>query len=505
MAKTPTKLGKYQIEEHIGAGANADVYRAADSALKRTVALKVLKPALIADEEAFERFTQEAQVLASLVHPHIAWVWDMGEAEGRYFIAMRYVNGRSLDRLLEESGPLALEEALRITGQVAEALKFAHEKKLVHRDVKPQNILISQEEGAVLTDFGLVKAMESSGMTRTGSHLGTPAYMAPELWEGEEASPASDQYALACVLVEMLTGKVLFGGNTPVAIRKHLMEEPALPTNLPAVIVESVRRALSKSAGERFKHISDFVAALREPSRVSAKVMPGADDQKSQNKKSDNPAGIEWVEIPAGEFLYGEKKERQYIRKPYLIGKYPVTNEQYQRFIDANPDQPVPYVEADWAKPYNWDKKKRRYPEGKSNHPVVLVSWKDAQAFCKWAGCQLPTEQEWEKAARGTDGRTYPWGEDWLAGKYCNSKEAGIGETTPVDEFADGVSAYGVWDMSGNVWEWTASFYDDNKKTYALRGGSWGNFDSGVHTSNRARGSPGGWVSNFGFRCSRTK
>jgi len=215
--------------------------------------------------------------------------------------------------------------------------------------------------------------------------------------------------------------------------------------------------------------------------------------QKAARSAPDNPAGIEWVEIPAGEFLYGEEQTRQFIRKPYLIGKFPVTNEQYKRFLDAHPAQ---------EPPEDWDTEQRTFPPGKERHPVVNVSWNDAQAFCRWAKCRLPTEQEWEKAARGTDGRAYPWGDDWVDGQYCNSVEAGNGRTTPVDDYSEGVSPYGVWDMSGNVWEWTASKYDNDQ--YVLRGGSWSHNGDGVRAADRFGDGPTDWNSNLGFRCSRS-
>jgi len=184
----------------------------------------------------------------------------------------------------------------------------------------------------------------------------------------------------------------------------------------------------------------------------------------------DNPVGIEWIEIPAGEFLYGDDMKRYVVRKAFQMAKYPITQAQYQRFIDANPNYAVPFVDTDWAKMYNWNQKTRRCPPDKLDHPVVLVSWNDAQEFCRWANCRLPSEVEWEKAARGEDGRTYPWGEDWIDGRYCNSSESHTGGTTSVDEFQEGISPYGVWDMCGNILEWTAS---PRMGGYVIRGGSW--------------------------------
>lgn len=196
-----------------------------------------------------------------------------------------------------------------------------------------------------------------------------------------------------------------------------------------------------------------------------------------------NPGGIEWVKIPAGEFLYGDDKKRKYIRKPYFIGKYPVTNAQYKLFIDANPAQRVPN---------HWDENSRSYPLEKVNHPVAYVSWEDATTFCKWNACRLPTEQEWEKAARG---------EDWLDGKYANSKEAEIESTTPVDDFSEGVSPYGAWDMSGNVCEWTDRWYDDEHESRVLRGGSWDGTESGLRSTSRDSADPTTPYDDIGFRC----
>jgi len=349
-----------------------------------------------------------------------------------------------------------------------------------------------------------VKAMESSGMsTRTGVKIGTPAYMAPELWKGEAAQPATDQYALACVLVEMLTGEALFDAPTDPAIMMKHFEPVFLPETWPEGIPDGINlaldEALAKEPGERYPDISQFSVSLRQQTAQS-KSQLSKDDLDTvayvaPNKlvTPDNPAGIEWVEIPAGKFLYGKEKKKKYIRKSYLIGKFPVTQEQYQRFIDANPNHNIPD---------DWDENTRRHPPGKANHPVVYVSWHDTAAFCNWAQCKLPTEMEWEKAARGEDGRTYPWGEGRRTGKYCNSEEAGIGDTSPVDEFPHGVSPYGVWDMSGNVLEWTSSQDEDGK--YVLRGGSWGYYANFVRSAGRYRDVPGATWLDLGFRCARS-
>jgi serine/threonine-protein kinase len=200
---------------------------------------------------------------------------------------------------------------------------------------------------------------------------------------------------------------------------------------------------------------------------------------------------VDWITIPDGAFAFGEEKVK--IELPaFQIAKYPITNQQYKLFLDANPVHPAPSY---------W--KDRDFPKGKALHPVVKVSLYDAVAFCEWLGCRLPSEEEWEKAARSTDGRSYPWGDAWVDGKYCNNWDAGIKDTTPVDKYPEGVSPFGVWDMAGNVWEWTTSEYQ-GPFMHVLRGGSWRLFGSfNLRTIQR------GWLilddsrDDLGFRCVR--
>ncbi len=183
------------------------------------------------------------------------------------------------------------------------------------------------------------------------------------------------------------------------------------------------------------------------------------------------PTDMTLAHVPAGDFLYGP--ERTPLRTgEYWIGRYQVTNADYKRFIDANPGYPVPNVAADWAKPYNWDPATRAFPSGKATHPVVLVRWSDAVAYCEWAGLRLPSEQEWEKAARGTDGRAYPWGDDPPTPDLCNCDHATL-STSPTGRYSpQGDSPYGCGDMAGNVAEWTATA-GEGEGMRIVRGGAW--------------------------------
>jgi eukaryotic-like serine/threonine-protein kinase len=263
------QLAKYEIVEMIGEGATAHVYLARDTFLGRELALKVLKPSLVTDVSSFQRFAQEAQAAASLFNPHIATVLDMGEAEGRYFIAMRYIQGGSLSDIIKKEGTLTWDDTLRMAEQIGQALDYAHAQGFLHRDVKPSNILRTPQGEYVLTDFGLTRAMMSTGLTtHTGAVLGTPPYIAPEIWEGEEAVPATDQYALACVVAEALTGEVLFQGATPPAVMTaHMLKKPHFPEqwkeDVPQGIEDVLIKALSREPEKRFLSCNDYVLALK--------------------------------------------------------------------------------------------------------------------------------------------------------------------------------------------------------------------------------------------------
>jgi serine/threonine protein kinase len=279
-------IGKYTIVEKLGSGATSDVYHAIDSRMGREVALKVLKPALVADPQAFQRFQYEAHAAGELFHDHIVTVLDMGEAEGRFFIVMRYVDGLSLDAIIHQQGPLSIDQTIRMAQEIGGALNFAHQQGFLHRDVKPANILRDRKGNYWLSDFGLAKAMMSTGLTsHTGAVLGTPAYIAPEVWLGKSASQATDQYALACVVTECLTGKVLFDGETPPAVMtNHVLKGPVgldhLSIELPAPMVSTLRRALESDPTRRFETCLDFSNALAASNPSQTRVLPVENQEK---------------------------------------------------------------------------------------------------------------------------------------------------------------------------------------------------------------------------------
>jgi formylglycine-generating enzyme required for sulfatase activity len=225
---------------------------------------------------------------------------------------------------------------------------------------------------------------------------------------------------------------------------------------------------------------------------------------------------VELVLIPAGEFIMGHKGNydtlpvRRLNLPAFYIDKYEVTNKRYKRFIDAT-GYKVPWSQDPAVAAFIWDWQKRIYPEGKGDDPVVLINWEDAQTFCRWAGKRIPTEAEWEKAARGVNGKAYPWGDDWAAGK-ANTRESGLMQTAPFGNFKEDVSEYGVHDMAGNVSEWVEEWfapypgnpmtsYEERNKYRVLRGGSWDYAHSIANGHHRQYALPQSQMAAIGFRC----
>jgi serine/threonine protein kinase len=265
-----TEVGGYRIVEAIGKGGTSVVYRAEHVRLGRTAALKLLTPQL-GESDFRDRFLRESKLAASLDHPNIVPVYDAGEADDVLYIAMACVDGSDLKALLVEEGRLPLRRALRIVSQIASALDAAHARGLVHRDVKPANILIGPNDRALLSDFGVVKELTSRGATRTGSFVGTIEYCAPEQIEGRDVDRRADVYALACVFYECVVGTSPFQRSSDVAIlNAHLHAAPPRLTkaapDLPADLEAVLSKALSKSPLDRYGSCGEFVAAVRAAS-----------------------------------------------------------------------------------------------------------------------------------------------------------------------------------------------------------------------------------------------
>ncbi len=262
-----SEIGGYRILEQLGEGGTSVVYLAEHVRLGRPAALKLLTPA-VGEANFADRFLRESRLAASIDHPAIVPVYDAGEAGGLLYIAMACVDGSDLKTLLEEEGRLPLRRALRVVGQIAAALDAAHARGLVHRDVKPANILVAPDDRAYLTDFGVVKELTSGGTTRTGSFVGTIEYSAPEQIEGREVDARADVYALACVLYECLTGESPFHRPSEIAVlNAHLHAPPPklsrIAPELPASLEPVLGKALSKSPLDRYGSCGELVAAAK--------------------------------------------------------------------------------------------------------------------------------------------------------------------------------------------------------------------------------------------------
>jgi serine/threonine protein kinase len=263
--------GRYRVLHRLGAGGMADVWLAEDAHLQRRVALKVLHRRFAQDREFVERFRREAEAAAGLTHPNVVSVYDRGEVEGTYYIAMQYVEGATLKQLIESG--LTPDQAVELIRQVLEAARFAHRNGIVHRDLKPQNVIVDPEGKAIVTDFGIARAGVSD-ITQTGSVMGTPHYLSPEQAQGFEVTAVSDLYSVGVILYEALTGRVPFEGESAVAVAmKQVSQPPQRPSSINPQVSPAldavVMRALEKEPGNRFQSADAFIAALdaamREP------------------------------------------------------------------------------------------------------------------------------------------------------------------------------------------------------------------------------------------------
>lgn len=587
-------LNRYEIQAMLGQGGMGAVYRAHDHSLGRNVAVKERAPDPNGTEQgmlqARLQFRREAQTLAQLAHPHLPHIYDYFSDSDHEYIVMDLIEGENLHRRVQEHGSQNEQLVLSWTRQILEALVYLHARNAIHRDIKPQNMILANDDRVVLVDFGLVKLLDPehpSTLTLLRG-VGTPEYAPLEQYSREigHTDPRSDIFSLGATLYTLLTGK------TPADVHVRLLNpgawKPIRDVN-PAIsfgTASIVEKAMGLYPQQRYQTALDMLQAFGfPPARFAEKpnaqsvslVAPvmGRDLEKefapAHNASSGNPTWssfelspitqtvapqvpksanttqalhgriempkvkpkvaltlvkgvlrmqiglgkfIEFVRVPAGRFLMGsdprddphlhsdETPQRTVELKEYWISKFPITVAQYTLFTSAM-DQPTPFD----------------FPQ-KSEFPITNVSWYDATVFCRWASdlgekqVRLPTEAEWEKAARGTDGRVYPWGDEFDSTRL-NCADGKINNTTPVDKYPNGSSPCGAFDMAGNVWEWTYDWYKpdyyhnlptldpqgaDTGSYKSLRGGAWFSDSVHVRAADRTHFNPDNRYDYVGFR-----
>jgi len=468
----PARIGKYELEEFLGGGMS-HVYRARDTIISRTVAVKILTEAGCADEEVRARFLAEARMAGNLAHDHILKVYDFGQDDlKRPFMVMEFLRGEDLRSALRQGHTGDSQSKLKIAVQIAKALAYIHTQKIIHRDIKPENVHISAAGVVKLMDFGIAKT-EGHQLTRAGFVLGTPFYMAPEQVMGAPTTPQVDVYAFGILLFEIFTGAKPFQADTVERIfyfilNEPLSLEPMVQAGAPRAIIDLVARCTAKKAEDRPQGFEPVIAELErigagrdEPTLVLPTVAPEPPASRTPAEHRRRPAWIVpavlvliavlaggvyfatrakssapdapgaiaegMVLVPQGQFLFGEKKE-PVVLPAYLIDRTEVSNAAYAKFCAY---------------------KGLAAPAGDPNYPVVNITIQEARDYAAWANKRLPTAQEWEKAARGTGGRMFPWG------NQPDSTRAAVKPMPlqPVESFPSGASPYKALNMVGNVWE----------------------------------------------------
>jgi formylglycine-generating enzyme required for sulfatase activity len=496
----------------LGEGGMSVVYAAQDRVLDRPVAIKVLHPNLVGDPGIRRRFLREGRITSGWTHPNVVTVVDTVADHGVVALVMERVDGPTLLQVIELwKGGLPMRELGDIAVGVLDGLGAAHARGVIHRDLKPGNVLLERQGGRWvprIIDFGVARVLEGTTYTVTGAVLGTCRYMSPEQVRGEPVDERSDVYSFGVLLYELATGRPLFDEQAPFALMMaHATRPPPVPSatrpELPPVIDEVVAACLAKDPAGRPASAAVVRDRLAEVLEVAAfPRVPRSGPQAN---------GHQLVLVEAGPFLMGPERRTVWL-DAFAIDRLPVTNAQYRAFLEATgyrPDDRRRFL-AHWPSA-------RGPTDEQLDHPVVYVSLADAEAYAGWVGLRLPTEAEWEKAARGVDGLRYPWGS-----AAPTLEHAWFGQrsgTSPVGGRPRGASPYGVQDLAGQVWEWCSdeddpAFYRSGppvnprrpvraaSEAAVVRGGAW-IFDDprSLRTTTRASYDPGERLDTLGFRC----
>jgi len=537
----PARIGKYELEEYLGGGMS-QVFRARDTIIGRTVVVKILTDKGREDGEVKARFLAEARTAGNVSHDNVLGIYDFGEDEQhRPFIVMEYLRGEDLRHAIANGHTGGTANKLRIALQLARALEYVHSQKIVHRDLKPENVRLTAGGQVKLMDFGISKRADLD-LTRTGFMVGTPYYMAPEQVNGGAVTPQVDVYAYGVLLYELFSGVHPIPGETMERVFYSILSEPLDPEPLyraktPPAVCRLIGQCTVKPAAQRPQGFGPICAALESALSEREHTLTGQEaptqilPERQQPSPAPAPTRRAWwlaaatlvallaavglffalrqkaapppegmVLVPAGRFLFGEKKEPVSL-PAFYIDRTEVTNAAYLAFCRATHRELPP-----------------DFPQDRPDYPAVNVTIRDAQAFAQWAGKRLPTAREWEMAARGTDGRSYPWGNIADAGR------ANVGTNTlrPAADLPAGDSPFGVRQMVGNAWEFVGQTATPGQRSqeyfarmltpppgpgepwYTIRGGAFNTKELDENLIRDAAIVPARWRDkNLGFRCAR--
>lgn len=299
--------GRYRLIGRIGAGGMSVVYKAQDLALGRLVAVKVLHESLTGDVTFLERFRKEARAAASLSHPNVVTVHDVGQDGDRHYIVMELVEGDDLKTIIRQWAPLPLDRALRLTAEICQGVGYAHRAGFVHCDVKPQNVLVTRDGRAMVADFGIARVISEATMSRGDLNWGTPHYFSPEQAAGKSATPASDVYAIGVILFEMLTGRLPFEAENPTALAlMHMQDSPPLVTDynpsIPLPVAKIVQKVLAKEPAARYRTADQLGRILKSYYEESGQVtspIPGRNWEPASEVVQTRPAQVTPIQQPA--------------------------------------------------------------------------------------------------------------------------------------------------------------------------------------------------------------